>query len=107
MFDLIIYNADGSTYWTEHFKTLLDAQNWLMKEKNQPYWDKSFTYQIIDNSPTRQDLEQLEQQKELKNQERKAQRNAIRGIKNANNVAQLKAAMIELIKYLEIGDENE
>lgn len=38
---------------------------------------------------------------------KKAQRNAIRSIKNANNIAQLKVALIELIKYLDIGEENE
>ena len=107
MFNLVIYKEDGSIYRKDYFNTRAEAEKWLAVEQTREYWNNDFTYELIDNSPSQQELEQREQEKTLRNKERKAQRNAIRGIKNANNIAQLKVALIELIKYLEIGEENE
>lgn len=48
---LIIKKADGSTYWTEYFNSMALLNAWLSVEQTRPYWDKSFTTQIVDNTP--------------------------------------------------------
>lgn len=107
MFNLIIYKPDGSIYWKDYFNTRAESEKWLAVEQTRDYWNKDFTHELIDNSQSKQELEQREEAKILREQERKAKRNAIRGIKNANNIAQLKAGLIELIKYLDIGEQEE
>ena len=51
MFELIITRADGSTYWTAYFNSLTEAQAWLGDEQTRPYWDASYTTQLIDHTP--------------------------------------------------------
>lgn len=107
MFNLIIYKEDGSVYWSEYFDSRNELNKWLDVEKTRHYWDSKFTHQVIDNSPTQQQKDDEQAAIDAVKLAKKTQRNAIRGIKNANNIAQLKVAFIELIKYLDIGDQDE
>lgn len=107
MFNLVIYKQDNSVYWSEYFESESDLHKWLQLEMTRDYWKSSFRYQIIDNYPTQEQIEAEITSENQKKLQKKTQRNAIRGIKNASNITQLKVALIELIKYLEIGEENE
>lgn len=73
MFDLIIIKKDGSPYWVEHFNDLDSANEWIKVEQTRPYWDKSYTFKIIDNTPPpmpdeekkKRDAEQEEKKNQL------------------------------------------
>lgn len=47
MTKLVINNADGSHYWTEHFNSQDEANAWLAEEKTRPYWDATRTHEFI------------------------------------------------------------
>lgn len=49
-FELVIKNADGSTYWRESFESKLSLNQWLNEEKTRPYWKKEFTTEIVDHT---------------------------------------------------------
>lgn len=128
MIYLFILKADGSLYWKESFNDRADADKWLEEEQTRLYWDKEFKVSLLDSSTALDSevdildgeikinedkkaariLKESEESEKirLKEIEKKAQRTAIRAVKNATNVEQLKAAIIELIKYLEIGDQE-
>lgn len=51
MFELIINKSDGSHYWTEYFNTRPALDKWLATEQTRPYWDATYTTEIIDHTP--------------------------------------------------------
>lgn len=51
MFEIIIKQADGSVYWTEHFGSLAKAEEWIAEEQTRKYWNKTYTYEILDRTP--------------------------------------------------------
>lgn len=59
MFKLIIKKQDDSIYWQEHFLSQELLQKWLDEEKTRPYWDNTYSEEIIDLRPESQpDYEQ-------------------------------------------------
>lgn len=51
MITLTILRSDGSTYWTEYFNDMPAADRWIADEQTRSYWDESWTYNIVDNTP--------------------------------------------------------
>jgi hypothetical protein len=51
MFQLIIKRQDESIYWIEHFNDLPSLNRWLAEEMTRPYWDPTYTHEIVDNTP--------------------------------------------------------
>jgi hypothetical protein len=49
---LTIYKARDVVYWVERFNTIEECNKWLAVEQTRPYWGKSFTYEIVDNTPS-------------------------------------------------------
>ncbi len=56
---LVINNADGSHYWTEHFPDRESADKWFAEEQTRPYWDKARSAEFIDNSPPPPSAEEI------------------------------------------------
>jgi hypothetical protein len=50
MFQLIIKREDESIYWIEYFNNEEAALKWLQEEMTRPYWDITYTYEIIQQS---------------------------------------------------------
>ena len=51
MIKLEILNADGSTYWVEHFNTIQDQVKWLLEEQTRSYYKAEFTTVVTDLTP--------------------------------------------------------
>ncbi len=51
MWKLVIENADGTSYWTEHFSSEQELNKWLDTERTRPYWKSEFTTEITDITP--------------------------------------------------------
>ena len=49
MTKLEIFNPDSSLYWTEHFNSFEQGKEWLLEEKTRPYWNKDFTFTLVDS----------------------------------------------------------
>ncbi len=50
MIKLTIFKKDGSIYWEDNFPTIPAMKTWLAEEMTRPYWDKSYTFQFVDNT---------------------------------------------------------
>lgn len=71
MITLTILNADGTTHWVEHFNDIDSCNNWLKEEQTRSYWKQDYTWQIVDESPTPEQIAQqeaIEAEKQLKKQ---------------------------------------
>jgi hypothetical protein len=51
MITLTIKRQDGSTYWTEYFNSQPECDAWIAEEQTRSYWDKTYTYASVDNTP--------------------------------------------------------
>lgn len=47
MIKLIITRQDGTIYWIEHFNDIDSCNKWLADEMTRPYWDLTYTTEII------------------------------------------------------------
>lgn len=45
---LTIKRTDGSVYWVENFADLNEKDKWLNEEMTRPYWDKTYTTEVVD-----------------------------------------------------------
>ena len=60
MITLTIKKSDDSIYWIERFSTIEEANKWLNDEKEKSYWDKSYTWELVDDTPSSEQLAQIE-----------------------------------------------
>ena len=58
MFKLEILKSDGSLYWKEHFNKQSEAEKWIAEEQTRKYYDKSFTYTIVREGKTDEQIAQ-------------------------------------------------
>jgi ribosomal protein L29 len=101
MLKLEIKKVDDSVYWVEYFNIQADVDKWIAEEQTRPYWDKSFTYTIVDISDktpaeTQADNEAVKQ--ELENM--RASIRTARGTLNTMTVAQLRGIIALMLDYL-------
>lgn len=62
MFELVIFNPDGTRYWTAYFNTRADAEKWLAEEQTRLYWNPDYTSVITDKTPPKPTPEELAEQ---------------------------------------------
>ena len=55
MVTLTIYNG-SSVYWTEYFNDVASCNAWIDEEQTRPYWNPSYTWVIVDNTPTPEEI---------------------------------------------------
>ncbi len=51
MFKLEILKKNNSMYWTEIFRSEIEAQTWLTEEQTRDYWSKDFKVTITNITP--------------------------------------------------------
>lgn len=51
MITLTIKRQDGSVHWTERFNTQTECDAWLARVRALPYWDSSWTWASVDDTP--------------------------------------------------------
>lgn len=65
MIKLTITRPDGSIYWTEHFNSQAECNNWLTEEQTRPYWGNTkdgkskevWAWTIVDLSPSQSQID--------------------------------------------------
>lgn len=99
MFELTIRRQDGTVYWVEHFNDLASAQKWIAEEQTRPYWNNSYTYQIVDRTPPPKTPEEIAAE-ETKRLQIVALRQRIRALADQSDLtaAEVKEAIFKFIK---------
>lgn len=104
---LKIFKPDGSIYWQDAFKTALDAEKWIEKEKEKKYWDKGFTYTLEDK--TSQEAADAAQKKAEAEAIQRTYAQAITDLKTARANADKKLSdviiMVDLIADILTGEK--
>jgi hypothetical protein len=58
MFNLIVKKSDNSIYLDLQFNDRDSANKWIAEEQTRKYWDSSLTFEIIDKSPTKEQIDE-------------------------------------------------
>lgn len=99
MFQVIIKRLDGSTYWTEHFQTQEAAQKWLGEEMTRKYWNADYQCQIVDKSPTPEQIAAREAAAKAISDARAARVAQLKAL-NITTIADVKALLRVLIEHI-------
>jgi hypothetical protein len=106
MIKLVIKQADGSVYWTEHFNLLSDLNKWLNEERNRPYWKQDFTTEMTDLTPPPPTQAELDAIAALASQ-KQALKSRIKTLSSQADLttADIKEAIFKLIKLMAIKND--
>lgn len=101
MITLTIKKQDGSVYWKEHFNKLDDCDKWLAEEKTRPYWDETYTHEILDKTPPPPTAEELAAIAAEENAHKEAKQ-FLKGLKKSDlvDLDKCSTAIMRIVKYL-------
>lgn len=57
MITLTVYDGE-SVFTIQYFNTIAEKNDWISQQQGKFFWKESFTFQVVDNTPTQEQVDE-------------------------------------------------